>query len=33
VFKSVPAPDNLKVPPHIFVNESTILIGVDQWNA
>jgi ubiquinol-cytochrome c reductase iron-sulfur subunit len=33
VFKSVPAPDNLKVPPHRFVNESTILIGVDQGNA
>jgi ubiquinol-cytochrome c reductase iron-sulfur subunit len=33
VFKSVPAPDNLKVPPHRFVNESTILIGVDQGSA
>jgi len=30
VFKSVPAPSNLVVPPHQFVNETTILIGVDQ---
>ena len=29
VFKSVPAPSNLKVPPHRYVNDSTILIGVD----
>ena len=29
VFKSVPAPSNLKVPPHRYVNETTILIGVD----
>jgi len=30
VFKSVPAPSNLKVPPHRYVNETTIMIGVDQ---
>jgi ubiquinol-cytochrome c reductase iron-sulfur subunit len=30
VFKSVPAPYNLKVPPHRYVNETTILIGIDQ---
>jgi ubiquinol-cytochrome c reductase iron-sulfur subunit len=30
VFKSVPAPTNLKVPPHRYVNETTILIGVDS---
>jgi len=30
VFKSVPAPDNLKVPPHRYVNDTTILIGVDS---
>lgn len=29
VFKSVPAPRNLKVPPHRYVNDTTILIGVD----
>lgn len=33
VFKSVPAPDNLKVPPHRFVNETTIMIGVDTGAA
>jgi ubiquinol-cytochrome c reductase iron-sulfur subunit len=33
VFKSVPAPDNLKVPPHRYVNESTILIGVDAGSS
>jgi len=30
VYKSVPAPSNLKVPPHRFVDETTILIGVDS---
>ncbi|MDH3441423.1 MAG: ubiquinol-cytochrome c reductase iron-sulfur subunit [Gammaproteobacteria bacterium] len=30
VFKSVPAPTNLKVPPHRYVNDTTILIGVDS---
>jgi ubiquinol-cytochrome c reductase iron-sulfur subunit len=30
VFKSVPAPKNLKVPPHRYVNDTTILIGVDS---
>lgn len=29
VFKNVPAPLNLKVPPHRYVNDTTILIGVD----
>ena len=33
VFKSVPAPSNLVVPPHRYVNETTILIGVDSGNA
>jgi ubiquinol-cytochrome c reductase iron-sulfur subunit len=32
VFKSVPAPSNLKVPPHRYVNGTTILIGVDTGN-
>lgn len=30
VFKSVPAPSNLLVPPHRYVNDTTILIGVDS---
>jgi ubiquinol-cytochrome c reductase iron-sulfur subunit len=33
VFKSVPAPYNLVVPPHRFVNETTILIGVDSGSS
>ena len=33
VFKGVPAPKNLKVPPHRYVNGTTILIGVDTENA
>lgn len=33
VFKSMPAPYNLKVPPHRFVDETTILIGVDTGSA
>jgi ubiquinol-cytochrome c reductase iron-sulfur subunit len=33
VFKSVPAPTNLKVPPHRYVNDTTILIGVDTGNS
>ncbi len=28
-----PAPTNLRVPPHRFVNETTILVGVDTGNA
>lgn len=33
VFKSVPAPTNLKVPPHRYVNDTTILIGVDTGSS
>ena len=33
VFRSVPAPLNLKVPPHRYVNDTTILIGVDSGSA
>lgn len=33
VFKSVPAPSNLKVPPHRYVNDTTILIGVDSGSS
>lgn len=29
VFSGVPAPVNLAVPPHTFINDHTILIGVD----
>jgi ubiquinol-cytochrome c reductase iron-sulfur subunit len=29
VFKDVPAPLNLEVPPYTFINEHTLLIGVD----
>lgn len=30
VFKGVPAPINLEVPPYIFTDEKTILVGVDD---
>ncbi len=30
VYKGVPAPINLEVPPYVFVNADEILIGVDQ---
>jgi ubiquinol-cytochrome c reductase iron-sulfur subunit len=30
VFKGVPAPTNLEVPPYVFVNDQTILIGQDK---
>jgi ubiquinol-cytochrome c reductase iron-sulfur subunit len=30
VFKNVPAPTNLEVPPHSFVTDSRVLIGVDN---
>lgn len=33
VFKSVPAPTNLKVPPHRYVNDTTIMIGVDTGSS
>jgi ubiquinol-cytochrome c reductase iron-sulfur subunit len=29
VFKNVPAPDNLEVPPHMFLSDSKLLIGED----
>ena len=29
VFKGVPAPINLEVPPHYFINEHTLVIGED----
>ncbi|HEX19910.1 MAG TPA: ubiquinol-cytochrome c reductase iron-sulfur subunit [Acidiferrobacteraceae bacterium] len=30
VFKSVPAPTNLLIPPHAYINDSRIVIGPDQ---
>jgi ubiquinol-cytochrome c reductase iron-sulfur subunit len=30
VFKNVPAPDNLEVPPHMFLSDSKLLIGEDK---
>jgi ubiquinol-cytochrome c reductase iron-sulfur subunit len=33
VFKDVPAPDNLGVPPYRFINDNTILIGSDTGSS
>jgi ubiquinol-cytochrome c reductase iron-sulfur subunit len=33
VFKSVPAPLNLEVPPHMYESEKVLVIGVDQETA
>jgi ubiquinol-cytochrome c reductase iron-sulfur subunit len=33
VWRGVPAPLNLVVPPHKYVNDSTILVGVDGESA
>lgn len=33
VFKNVPAPTNLVVPPHSYVTQTRVLIGVDQKGA
>jgi ubiquinol-cytochrome c reductase iron-sulfur subunit len=30
VFKNKPAPDNLEVPPHMFLSDSKLLIGEDK---
>jgi ubiquinol-cytochrome c reductase iron-sulfur subunit len=30
VFKNKPAPDNLEVPPHLYLSETTLLIGEDK---
>lgn len=30
VFKNKPAPDNLEVPPHTYLSDTTLLIGVDK---
>ena len=33
VFKGAPAPVNLEVPPHVFLSDTTILIGADKKGA
>lgn len=33
VYKNKPAPDNLVVPPHTYLSDTTILIGVDDKGA
>jgi ubiquinol-cytochrome c reductase iron-sulfur subunit len=33
VYSGVPAPDNLRVPPHYFVNDNVIVIGLDSENS
>ncbi len=30
VFKNKPAPDNLEVPPHVYMTDTTLLIGADK---
>ena len=30
VFKNKPAPDNLVVPPHVYLSDTTLLIGADK---
>jgi ubiquinol-cytochrome c reductase iron-sulfur subunit len=33
VFKNVPAPDNLEVPPHMYLTDTRLLIGEDKKSA
>lgn len=33
VFKSKPAPDNLEIPPHVYLSDAKILIGEDKKGA
>ena len=33
VFKNKPAPDNLRVPPHMYLSDSKLLIGEDKKEA
>lgn len=33
VYQGVPAPTNLRVPPHMYTGESTLVIGVDEQGA
>ena len=30
VYKNVPAPDNLEIPPHMYLSDSKLLIGEDK---
>jgi ubiquinol-cytochrome c reductase iron-sulfur subunit len=30
VYKAKPAPDNLEVPPHMYVSDTTVVIGEDK---
>ena len=30
VFKNKPAPDNLEVPPHMYLSDTLLLIGEDE---
>jgi ubiquinol-cytochrome c reductase iron-sulfur subunit len=30
VFQSVPAPKNLQIPPYMFIDDDTIVIGEDE---
>ena len=33
VFKGVPAPKNLEIPPHKYIDDTTVIIGVDEETA
>jgi ubiquinol-cytochrome c reductase iron-sulfur subunit len=33
VYKGVPAPSNLEVPPHFYVNDDVIVVGQDEENS
>mgnify|MGYP000648652666 FL=1 len=33
VFDGVPAPKNLEIPPHKYIDDSTVIIGVDEESA
>lgn len=33
VFKGVPAPTNLVVPPHMYLDETSLIVGVDEGSA
>ncbi len=33
VYKGVPAPTNLKVPPHYYIDDDTIMVGLDKEGA
>lgn len=33
VFSGVPAPKNLEIPPHKYIDDSTVIIGVDEESA